>query len=318
MTTEEQPARIVVGYDSSAPADAAVDWAALEAQRRGLPLTVLHVINYRGTIPGAIDASPWPDLAWRADHQVTAKGVERARAKAPSIDVRPAACSAQVAYALIETSREAALLVIGTRGHGDLTGTVLGSVAFAVSAHAHCPVVVVRGDSARPPGPQRPVVVGLDGSGGADLAAQFAADIASGCGAPLLLVTAYPSANSRIWAESAAYQAETDACLDLDTIARMNAGQIPSDAYRNARAAHPGLSVRQQLIEGPVATVLTAAARDAGLLVVGSRGRGGFAGLLLGSVSHDAIHSAPCPVAVVRHAGAASVSPFEPVGSTHA
>jgi nucleotide-binding universal stress UspA family protein len=318
MPTEEQTARIIVGYDGSAHSGAAVDWAALEAQRRGLGLTVLHVIDYRGMIPGAIDASPWPDLAWRADHQLTAKGVERARAKVPSIDVRPAACSAQVAYGLIEKSKDAALLVVGTRGHGELAGAVLGSVAFAVTAHARCPVVVVRGDSGLPPGPDRPVVVGLDGSGGSDLAARFAADIASDCGAPLVLITAYPSAGARIWAESAAYQAETDACLDLDAIARMNAGQITSTAYRAAREAHPELAVRQQLIEGPVAEVLSTAARDCGLLVVGSRGRGGFTGLLLGSVSHDVIHSAPCPVAVVRDAGAVPATDRAPAQSAHA
>jgi nucleotide-binding universal stress UspA family protein len=300
-----QAGRVVVGYDGSAQSAIALDWAAAEAQRRGLPLTVLNAADLVGLFPGTTVQSPWPELFEKESVQIATKGARRARKIAPSIDVTAVTAFTRVAQALIESSDQAALLVVGTRGHGGLAGAMLGSVAFAVSAHAHCPVVVVRGLSGELPGPARPVAVGVDGSAGSDAAVRFAADVASDSRAPLAIATAYLSISSQVWAEAAYAGLEAGGTHSFDSIARGAAEELTTTAADLARKAHPELEIREQVFEGSTEAALASAAQGCGLLVVGSRGHGGFVGLLLGSVSHEMIHSAPCPVAVV-HAAAIS------------
>ena len=316
---KSQVGRIVVGYDGSDHALAALRWATAEAGRRGRALTVLHVLDYLGFIPSPMGPFAWPDLEDEKVTRIAESGAEKARATAGPIDVRAVTRVASVPATLIEFSSEADLLVIGTRGHGELAGAVLGSVAFAVTAHAHCPVVVVRGDQALP-GPQRPVVVGVDGSTGSHEAVRYGADVAAAGPAPLVVVSAYRTLSSQAWAEAYAYL-EAQGRPDFDSLARRSAATAATDGARIARSAHPELSVTEHVVEGLPADALARALDPAGLLVVGSRGHGGFAGLLLGSVSHALIHSAPCPVVVVhgparaRRAGpgATTGEPAEPV-----
>jgi len=293
-----QTGRIVVGYDGSVPAGAALDWASAEAERRRLPLTVLHVLNHLDLNPG-VGTPGWAGLATDAVDPIAADGVRRAREIAPSIDIRALAHVDTAAYTLLESSREAALLVVGTRGRGEASGALLGSVSFAVSGHAFCPVVIVRGAADQPAGPGRPVVVGADGSPGSDIAVRYAADVAAGASAPLVVVTAYHSAASQAWAEASAYTSEGEGGPTFGSIAHAAASKIVATATELALATQPGLEVRPAVLEGPIAGMLAAASIGSALLVVGSRGRGGFAGLILGSVGHSVIHSAPCPVAVV-------------------
>jgi nucleotide-binding universal stress UspA family protein len=306
---EEKPivnretARIVVGYDGSVPANAALDWAAAEAERRGLPLTVLHVLNQLNLTPG-VGTPTWTALATDAMDAVASDGVQRARKSAPSIDIRGVTHADPVAFTLIESTRDSALLVVGTRGRGEAAGALLGSVAFAVSGHASCPVVIVRGDADEPVGPGRPVVVGVDGSSGSEVAVRYAAGFAAAASAALIVVAAYRSAGSRAWGEAEVYTLEGEGGPTFGSLAQEHAGETVAAAGALARTAQPGLEVRELVVEGSTAESLVAAAAGCGLLVVGSRGRGGFAGLMLGSVSHRVIHSAPCPVAVVRAGGA--------------
>jgi nucleotide-binding universal stress UspA family protein len=297
---DSQAGRIVVGYDGSPTAGAALDWAAAEAQRRQLPLTVLSVIDYLGVLPGSEGVLPGQNVSKEETAQMATEGVLRAQKVADGIDISPITLIARVADSLIQTSRDAALLVVGTRGHGDVTGALLGSVAFAVSAHAHCPVVVVRGDSSRPSGPERPVVVGVDGSDSAQAAIRYAADVAATSSAPLIIAAAYRPVASQAWATTLPYALESDEDTTFDAIARQKGEAAVAAAVHTALEIHPGLDVRRQVVEGPAARVLADVAAGCGLLVVGSRGHGGFVGLMLGSVSHGAIHLAPCPVAIVR------------------
>lgn len=295
-----QTAGVIVGYDGSPDSCRALDWAASHAQRHGMPLTVLNVVDYLGQLPGTLPTVPMPhrveQAAGHPAQQVAAEGVHRARKSADSIDIIALTHTSRVAYSLIEHSRTAALLVVGTRGHGELTGALLGSVAFAVSGHARCPVVVVRGDAAGLPGPDRPIVVGVDGSPGSDTALRFAADTAAGDRAQLLVLAAHQSISAQVWAESLGTGVTG---RSFDQAARLAAERAVEASVEEARRRQPNLNVTGRVVTAPVVGALTSAAAGAGLLVVGTRGGGGFAGLRLGSVSHGVIHASPCPVAVI-------------------
>jgi len=296
---ENQAGRVVVGYDGSEPAQAALAWAATEAQRRGRPLTILHVLDYLGMIPSPMGPFGWPDVNDEVVARIAKDGAELARKSAVSIEITAVTQVAQVAGTLIDFSHRAELLVVGTRGHGEFAGAVLGSVGFAVSAHAHCPVVVVRGASDRSLTGQ-PVVVGVDGSSGSDEAVLYAADVAASAHSPLSIVSAYRTLASTVWAEASYVDLEANGGPVFDTMARESAQKVVAAAGRIAHNAYPALNITEQVLEGPPARVLASAAEGAGLLVVGSRGHGGFAGLLLGSVGHALIHDAPCPVTILH------------------
>lgn len=293
--------RIVVGYDGSQQSGTAVDWAAAEAQRRGLPLVVLHVVDYLGLVPSAMGPAGWPGVFADDAAKIAAAGADRARHHVRDLDVTGLTEITGVAGALVEASKAAALLVVGTHGHGPLPGTLLGSVAFTVTAHAHCPVVVVRGDTGRRTGPDRPVIVGFDGSPASAAALQHAATVAADTNAPLSVITTYLPVLPRIRSSADHVRHPRDGTHpDFEAIARAGAHDTAIDGLRIARRQHPDLPATQRAIRGPAADILASAAARAGLLVVGSRGHGGFTGLILGSVSHRVIHTSPCPVVIVH------------------
>jgi nucleotide-binding universal stress UspA family protein len=298
-TMRQTDGAVVVGYDGSTHAGAAVDWAATEASRLNKPLVVLYAADYAGMLVGVGGAGAWlPDEALDAAKEVAEEGARRARKIGTGVEVRAAAQVQSAAAALQQASGEATLIVVGTRGHGTVTGTLLGSVAFAVSAHAKCPVVVVRGDSSRAAGPGRPVVVGVDGSAQSRAALDRAADVAADLGAELKVVTAWQLLAEESWA--AAYWAENYPGRNPADIVLEAATEVLEEARAHVLQRHPDLQVDVVAGEGPTVRVLSEASRGAGLLVVGARGRGGFASLLLGSVSRGMVHAAECPVEVIR------------------
>jgi len=287
--------RIVVGYDGSAAAGAAVDWAAAEAARRDVPLTLVHAVHLPEVLAG--QAAAWSVLAERAVDQakiVTDVGIQRA-AQGGVRCVLSETTATTPPKALVDASRDASLVVVGSRGRGTVAGEMLGSVGVTVAAHAASPVVVVRGDAGDPPGLRRPVVVGVDGSPESEIALRYAADIAAVHGAGLTVMVAWQPVGSRRLAPLAELEG-----LESARQARRGARLLAAASADLARSLYPDLKVRESAVEGAAPEVLRAAAEGAGLVVVGSRGRGGFKGLLLGSVSHAVMHTAPCPVAVVR------------------
>ena len=316
----DDPARgVVVGYDGSASADDAVDWAAAEARQRAVPLTVLHAldpVDLAGARLSSFSTQPAEDAA----QQITARGAARARADSPGaagpegpgsagpevLEVREDTSVGNVSASLVEASGWADLLVVGTRGHGEVRSALLGSVAFTVASHAECPVIVVRGFHGMP-GPNRAVVVAVDRWPGSEPQVEFAADAAASGDAPLVVVTAYRLVPAEIKVSRGEWKEEygnepREVRLGADV-----ADEAADGALLHARGRHPGLEVRAEIAEGPAAEVLDAKADVAGLLVVGHRGAGGFPGLRLGSVARAVLHQAPCAVAVVRprEAGAA-------------
>jgi nucleotide-binding universal stress UspA family protein len=192
-----RPRGVVVGYDGSGPAEHALDWAAAEAARRGVPLTVASAFDVTGLVAGA-DSVPLPDDVGELV-EVARRGATRARRAAPGLEVFEVARADGAAGMLVELSCWAELVVVGKRGHGEVAGALLGSVAFAVTAHAQCPVAVVQGASHVMPGPECPVLVGVDGSAESLLALEYAADLAAGVGAALTVATAWRCTTADTW-----------------------------------------------------------------------------------------------------------------------
>jgi nucleotide-binding universal stress UspA family protein len=287
---------VVVGYDGSYPSQRALDLAAREALRRGVGLTVATAVPSLEKGP----AGAMPRLARRTtgDSGVASRrGAARARQVSPDLVVEALTREEGAAGMLVELSWWAELLVVGTRGHGDVGGALLGSVAFAVTAHAHCPVLVVDGSGHVMPGPGHPILVGVDGSEAAAAALRYAADLAAEVSAPLTVATVWRCTTQDTWI--AAYGADFDVAERIRATAERTAAGAVDQAIR----WHPTLTVHAEVVDGIPGHALPDLARDHALVVVGSRGRGGFAGLLLGSVSHAVIHRAPCPVLVVRPVG---------------
>ncbi|MFB9836195.1 universal stress protein [Actinoallomurus acaciae] len=277
---------IVVGYNDTKHSREALAWAAREADRRDAPLTVLFAADYPGMTlgygPGLLE--PAPD-ALEAAEEVTAKGVAAAHAIQPGIRVNGVTTVTSPANALIDATDHARLLVIGTRGLSSVLGALLGSVAFTVAGRAACPVIVIKKSAGtRPIGPGHRVVVGTDGSSPAARAVTFAADFAAQTSAELEVITCTGQ--------------DTSGAADAQLL-RGGARSIADRAEASLRETHPALPVVMMVADGAAEQKLIDASADAGLLVVGSRGRGAFRGLLLGSVSHAVIHGAPCPVGVI-------------------
>ncbi|GAB1516139.1 universal stress protein [Actinophytocola sp. KF-1] len=275
---------VVVGYNGRPHAREALAWAAAEAGRRDVPLLVVYAANFPGMTlgpgPGLLDPSPG---ALDAVKEVTAQGVTEALTRQPGLRVAGVTEVTSPAHALLEAAAGAGLLVIGTRGFGRVLGALLGSVAFTVAARAPCPVIVVK-TGPRSGGPVRDVVVGTDGSPDAAGAVRFAADHAAGTASPLRIITAT--------GEQAPAQVSADRLHGF-------AQQIADAARRLVHRTHPRLSITTAVEQGPPERALVDASAAAELVVVGTRGRGAFQGMLLGSVSHAVIHGAHCPVAIV-------------------
>jgi nucleotide-binding universal stress UspA family protein len=271
---------LVVGYNAKQHSREALLWGAAEAVRQGVPLVVMFAANYPGM---AVD--PLEPGALEADEKVTTRGVVEALKAHPHLQVDGVTLVTSPTRALTEASAQAGLLVIGTRGYGPVVGALLGSVAFGVATQAACPVVVVKGEpQSRPIGPRHRVVVGTDGSSHSAAAVAFAAERAAVHSATLEVVTCTGE----------------HPLPDVDPQTLWTAAEeIAQSSVDHVRDTHPALAVRTRVEDSPAERTLVAASADAGMVVVGTRGRGAFKGLLLGSVSHAVIHGAHCPVAVV-------------------
>jgi nucleotide-binding universal stress UspA family protein len=282
--------KIVVGTDGSEPSLLAIDWAAAEATRRGAALHVVYAVApWLFDVPDDLGAAQVRKQMLRDGQGIVDAGVTRARGRLPGLDVTGEQTGGQPAKVLIEQSRDALMLVTGPRGAGGLSGLVLGSVAMQVAAHAPCPAVVVR--AFRPSG-HGEIVVGVDGApAGAD-ATGFAFEEASVRGVRLraLLAWTHPVSTGPGDMLPLVYNPESLAADEQRLLAESLAGW---------RAKYPDVEVVAEAVRGRAARVLAEASVHADLLVVGSRGRGGFTGLLLGSVGHAMLLRAHCPVAIV-------------------
>lgn len=282
---------IVVGVDGSEAGLRAVDWAADEASLRGLPLRLVYASlweRYEGeALAEDLDK---PSEQVRAEDIVAAAARRAARRRA-DVKISTEVLPEEAEYTLVHESRGAALLVTGTRGRGGLAEALLGSVSLTVAGHAHCPMIVVRGDQddrARP-GQHDRVVVGAGDTSAASETMRFAFEEARRRGAVLEAV--------RAW-RCPAYET-TDHPQLAGEPARLHE-QHAVDALEAAlKEAPDDVVVRRRTVEGHARTVLVGASRDADLLIIGARRRPRHFGLQLGRVAHGVLLHSDCPVAVV-------------------
>ncbi|GAA1633064.1 universal stress protein [Catellatospora bangladeshensis] len=299
---------VIVGVDGSPSSHAAAYHAAALAARREAPLHLLYcyVSPMWGYGTVALAEAWFDESATRAAIDADlAELVETLRKQQPSLgEVYAEQLTQTPAAALIERSRTAAVTVVGCRGLGGFAELLLGSVSAQVAAHAHGPVIVVRpagtgsDDEAAPvqPEPAGPVVVGIDGSPAAQAALIFAAQEAAGRDVPLIIVHVYwPQPWFHLGPGGEAQQAEAERA------AEEGAQRLLAAATSRLLSEHPGLGIETRAVRSlnPEHSMVEAS-QGAALTVVGSRGRGGFAGLLLGSVSLTLAHHAHSPVAVMH------------------
>ncbi|MDD9208206.1 universal stress protein [Georgenia sp. 10Sc9-8] len=277
---------VVVGYDGSPAAEIALEWAAHEALRRATGLTLLHTPPLTG--PAVWWGIPLTDGVLQGGQRLLLTAAERLRGRLPQVRVTLETVVDEPAVALVEASRTAAVVVVGARGRGRITGPLLGSVSQKVSAHAHGPVVVVRGTE---PVPGGPVVVGVDPLDGAPEALTYAFEEAQRRGVGVVAVQAAQ--------EEDVHGLPVGHDDELLRATRRRAERVARERVEGWARRYPDVPATLELAYAHPIEALSARAQDAGLLVVGSRGRGGLAGLLLGSVSRGVLQHAPV-VAVVR------------------
>ncbi|SNT60902.1 Nucleotide-binding universal stress protein, UspA family [Asanoa hainanensis] len=280
---------IVVGYDGSPDARAALSWALDEGARASAPVKLVYAFAwYIGPTLFAPGPSAWPDDEAHADARATlAYAVEDARSSHPEVAVTAEVMDGPAQVCLRDVSANAALVVVGGRGKGGFAELLIGSTALSVSTHAHCPVIVVRAGVSQAEGD---VVVGFDGSPCSVLALAFGFEKAAATRSPLRVIRTWSPPPTRYYLEIAAQQLKDD--LDHQ-VATWN-------------QKYPQVSVSTDVLIGSAAGHLVAASAGARLVVVGSRGRGAFSGTFLGSVGQELIHHAHCPVAVVREVAVAA------------
>lgn len=304
-----KPRGIVVGVDGSDQSICALVWAAQEAQRRR---TSLHLVTAY-TVP--IFAASGLDGGYATvDDAVIREGAEtvlnQALAKVSDYDVEihTSVETGDAAGALLELSEDAELIVVGSRGRGGFFGRLLGSVSSALPAHSKCPTVTIplscapllpeagvepstdHGEPTQKQDIEPVVLVGVDGSEQARAGVLIAAEQAQRWGLPLRMVCAVaPFTGSLAW---------VPAPLDRDAL--YEDIQVQLDAGKDWLQSHfPGLQISYQVLDGAPVEVLINSSGKGRLLVVGSRGRGGFAGMLLGSTSQGVLHHAKGPLMVV-------------------
>lgn len=279
---------VVVGIDDRPPSRIALDWAIDEATHRGLPL---HIVHTRHLPPGSRLDLPEPRGDDRTPGDV-AEALSRARALAPKLEVTAASPTLRPSVALVDASQRAACVVVGARGRGSVTGALLGTTSLDVAGRAASPVVVVRELPEATETPPR-VVVGADGSQISAEAIGFAFAEASEREVPLTVV--HVRASDFIGTYLTPQRPESD----LKTIAEQEQA-LAAEEIAGWATKYPDVRVHRHVLRGHPVEALVDHSQGSELLVVGSRGLGGIAGMLLGSVSQGVLQHAHCPVAVVR------------------
>ncbi len=292
MTAPGKHRGIVVGVDGSPASNFAVCWAARDAALRNVPLTLVHMVNATTTWPQVAMAAEV--LAWREDDgrrvlQEAVKIAEDATRTSRKIDITQELWHAPPVPTLAKMSEEADMVVVGSYGRGAVGRALLGSVSSGIVRCASCPVAVIHDEDPLMPHPQQaPVLVGIDGSPASELATAIAFDEASRRGVELNAVHA--------WSDAQVFELPG---MDWSVL-RAEAERSLAERLAGWQERYPDVTVHRMVVCDRPARQLIEQSETAQLTVVGSHGRGGLTGALLGSVSNAVIHSVRMPVIVAR------------------
>jgi nucleotide-binding universal stress UspA family protein len=293
MYPEARTRPIVVAVDGSPHSSAAVEWAADESVLRNAPVKLVYAFTPVLETWGRLGPTPEMDR-WYRDTARTilseSEAIFRARRDdSGDVDVETTLVESAVVPAVIKASEGAQLIVVGSRGLGHLGRLLLGSVSTSVIHHAHCPVAVIPLHDEREGTDQHPVLLGVDGSEASEAATALAFDEASRRGVGLIALHAWsdvgvpPPFMTDWW-----YDLQTEECGLL------------AERLAGWQEKYPDVHVDRRVVcDGP-AHALVAESRVSQLVIVGSRGRGGFSGMLLGSVGTAVAQASDAPVIVVR------------------
>jgi nucleotide-binding universal stress UspA family protein len=291
--TTAQP--IVAGVDGSASALNAAVWAADEAARRHLPLRLVYAVDlsplaYSGGFRPSPNYANHVEAEGRNALGEAAAAVELPH---PDLDVTTVLRGSSSVQTLIDESDNARLVVLGSRGLGGFAGLLAGSNAVALVSHGRCPVAIIRGGQ---PAVDGPVVVGVDGSPNSEAAVEIAFEEASLRGVGLTAVHTWVQ-----FASDSAYAYARQFATSMDDV-QASETELLAASLAGWQEKYPNVTVARVVMRDRPARCLIDHAAGAQLLVVGSRGHGGFTGMLLGSTSQALIYHAPCPLLVARSA----------------
>ena len=284
---------IVVGVDESPAAKVAVQWAARDAELRKIPLTLVHA-----TSP---EVATWPNVRlpaglarWHREHgrrlvDDAFKVVEDATKHGGPAEVHTEILPSAAVPTLVDLSKDAEMVVTGCRGSGRWPGRLMGSVSSGLLHYAHCPVAIIHDEDPLMPHPSKaPVLVGIDGSSASELATAIAFDEASRRDVGLIAVHAWSDVDVSEWPG-----------IDWPATQSM-AEEVLAERLAGWQEQYPDVQVSRTVVRDEPARQLVQRSEEAQLVVVGSRGRGGFAGMLVGSVGETVAQMARMPVIVAR------------------
>ncbi|HYO02367.1 MAG TPA: universal stress protein [Mycobacterium sp.] len=290
---------IVVGVDGSSSSTAAVAWAARDAEMHNVPLRVVHVVA-----PLTYVAEGWSAFPTDVYSQFQEEQASRILEQAHKVAVEAAApdrasqVTSEVLHTptvpgLVDLSKTADMVVVGCRGEDAVAGALLGSVSSGLVHHAHCPVAVIHDEDPMSRASQAPVVVGIDGSPTSELATEIAFDEASRRGVDLVALHAWTDMGPLGFPPTDMAPIEWRNFKEQEE-------EVLSERLCGYQDRYPDVTVRKVVVSDRPAPRLLEQAENAQLVVVGSHGRGGFTGMLLGSVGRTVVHSARIPVIVAR------------------
>jgi nucleotide-binding universal stress UspA family protein len=283
---------ILVGVDGSPESDAAIRWATNEAAMRDLPLTLMHVVA-----PVVVS---WPVAGLQASYsewqeQNANEVLEKAQktVQASAGEQRPPVVQTElrhndVASGLVVASHNAYMTVVGSRGMGAIGRAILGSASGALVHHGHGPVAIIHPDEVQAPDHTSPVLLGVDGSPASEEATALAFDEASRRGVDLVALHA--------WSDVGVFP-----MLGMDWHQYEDAGhEVLAERLAGWQERYPDVHVTRRIVCDQPARWLIEESQQAQLVIVGSHGRGGFAGMMLGSVGSKVAQAAKAPVIVAR------------------
>ncbi len=293
MSTRNARLGIVVGIDDSPAARVAVQWAARDAELRNVPLTLVHAVSpevttwLRTPVPAGV-------MRWQQDHgrrlvDEALKVVEEASQDSGPAGIHSEILASAAVPTLIDLSKEAELVVTGSQGSGRWPGRLLGSVSSGLLRHAHCPVAIIHDEDTSIDHPdQKPVLLGIDGSPASESATAIAFDEASRRRVGLVALHAWSDLDESEWPG-----------VDWPATQSM-AEEVLAERLAGWHEQYPDVHVTRVVVQAQPARQLAQRSEEAQLVVVGSRGRGGFAGMLVGSVGETVAQMARVPVIVAR------------------